>query len=170
MFLCCCTVIEIFLNRKLVSNFTGVWQILLRILLRICCVNHTEFDNFAFLLHICWGLCGWVQNWVKPDMMMAVDGTRQRGCPRKSWSHDVKEDMKTFGLHRLGMQGEGKPRKQPVYLEWGCVVGKNDFGLVLQITAVSVRLYKIRGFGFSVRFLHCVLFNVYDARSDVLPC
>ena len=23
---------------------------------------------------------------------------------------------------------------------------------------------------FSVRFLHCVLFNVYDARNDVLPC
>jgi len=48
------------------------------------------------------------------------------------------------------------------YLSSGCAVGKKwlrfGFGFT-KLTAVSV---------FSLRFLHCVLFNVYDARNVLM--
>jgi len=60
-------------------------------------------------------------------------------------------------------------------LDRGVWLTKNDVGSVLQkncgfwfgfgftkLTAVSVFLVRF--------FLHCVLFYVYDARNDILPC
>jgi len=50
----------------------------------------------------------------------------------------------------------------------GVRLAKNDFGSVFGLVwqkprfSVRFRFYQInRGFGFSVRFLHCMLFNVY---------
>ena len=55
----------------------------------------------------------------------------------------------------------------------GVRLAKNDFGSVFPKTAVfgsvSVLLNQLR-YRFFVRFLRCVLLNVYDARNDVLLC
>ena len=39
-----------------------------------------------------------MQNWLQRCMKMELEGTRQRGRPRKTWWDCVKPDMESFGL------------------------------------------------------------------------